>query len=489
MSKGSCKTIAIALLIGLAGCGNREKLSFTHPVPQLVKELGSRRLVMLGDFRHGDALSYQSVTSVLSDWVDSLSDRKPVPRHLTLVLEEGDSAISVLRNYIHTGDLGPVIKFWIIDGELERLEFFHDLRRISMRIDSLNGSLQGSRKVSFRLLGGEAVREYSPVSMAMLKWPFTKDVRYFVTMRDSLAALKIESYFESNPDEKGLIFYGTAHLNDMRVNKARAMGLQNTPNGDGYFLAHYLKQYFGRDSVLCVFQEVVTPGSRFAKAVPAQPENSKELLVYHFKEKYQNGSDHYFDAVVFHYEKLTMSHYLYYVFSRRIISDCIDMLKMTNPLLPGFYAKEMHDRAMWGLRLATGEAFRTPGQFEAWYKSHSYDGLARLSSQAFEEPMYSDYRDSNVGFTKRMEVYSTISGLPFSYFSVPARLDSAQFAGSCLGILKKVECGEAIGMYWVGYPDEQMEAHRWLVSYTGKVFATPELYLKWWRHKFFDVDY
>lgn len=444
---------------------------------------------MLADFRHGDALSYHSVTSVLNDWVDSLSDGKPAPRHLTLVLENGDSAIDVLRNYIRTGDLGPLVRFWIIDGELERLAFFNNLRNISHSIDSLNETMGGDRRISFKLLGGEALREYSPESMAMMKWPFARDIRYFVTMRDSLAALKIERYFESNPDEKGLIFYGTAHLNDMRVNKARAMGLQNTANGDGYFLAHYLKQYFGKDRVLCVLQDVVPPGSRLAKVAPAQPEEAKDLLVYHFKEKYQNGSDHYFDAVVFHYEKLTMSHYLYYVFSRRVTKDCIRMLKMTNPLLPGFYAKEIYDRAMWGLRDATGEPFRTPGRFEAWYKSHSYDGLARLSSQAFEEPMYNDYHDSSVRFRKRMTVYSIIAGLPSTYFTIPARLDSAQFADACLGILKEVECGNAIGIYWVGYPDEQREAHQWLVGYTGKDFATPEQYLKWWRHKFFDVDY
>ncbi|MCL4510726.1 MAG: hypothetical protein M1470_06610 [Bacteroidetes bacterium] len=482
-------TVALLLCFSLTGCDNSTRAFFTHPGRQIVRELETRRLVMLGDFKHGDALSYHSVTSVLNDWVDMLSEGKAVPRHLTLVLEGGDSDISVLRNYMLTGNESPLIRFWIIDGQLERLEFFDNLRRISLRIDSLDETLAGNYRISFRLLGGEAISEYSPSSQAMMKWPWPQAFRYFVTKRDSLAALKIERYFESNPSQKGLIFYGTAHLNDCYVNKAKSLGVPDTANSDGYYLAHYLKRYFGNDSVLSVFQVAVPPdGSRF-RDVPTEPRDTEDLLVYHYRDKHSPAVNQYYDAVVFHYENLTMSHPLYYVFSKRAIKDCISTLKMVHPFLPGYAATAYYNRAMWGLRDATGKTFVTPRQWESWYKTHPYDGLTRLSSPAFENPMFRAYREDNAHFKVWTTVYSLLSGLPSSYFTVPDRLDSTQFADASVGILKKVECGNAIGIYWIGYPDEQKEAHQWLVKYTGKNFPTPDQYLKWWRHVVFNADY
>jgi hypothetical protein len=47
----------------------------------------------------------------------------------------------------------------------------------------------------------------------------------------------------------------------------------------------------------------------------------------------------------------------------------------------------------------------------------------------------------------------------------------------------------AIGVYWIGFPDEKEVAKRYLVEFSGQNYPEPESYLKWWRKQYCHADY
>ena len=46
-----------------------------------------------------------------------------------------------------------------------------------------------------------------------------------------------------------------------------------------------------------------------------------------------------------------------------------------------------------------------------------------------------------------------------------------------------------MGVYWIGYPDEQAKAKSYLKEFSGQNYSDPDQYLKWWRREFDKVSY
>ena len=481
--------VALLLSLSLVGCENPTRPFFTRPGHKIASEFNTKRVVMLGDFEHGNALSYYGVTSVLNDWLDMLQSGEKGPRHLTLVLEGDDSLVSVLKDYISSGDEQHLLDYWLPFGELERLEFYHDLRTVCQRIKKINQVLPETQEVTFDILGGEPVADLkSDSGRDRLKWSRKQIDSWFVKTRDSVVADRIESYLRTNPLQRALVFYGGGHLMEGLVSKKPYVASSDADNANGYFLAHYLRRYFGKDSVLTVDQTVLSTsyfkGTRYAAA------GDSDILVYRPELPFLAPYLKRYDCIIFRHEPVVPSHSLDDIFSRKVIEKCFQTIDMESKYLPGFFARSNVDELSIALQIVTGHWFSSRGAWQAWYKGHKYDGLARLGSESFIKPMLEHYQTNNPYYESTLQMYSFVSGLPFSYLKPSQMIDTRQWwDAACKDIQERIECGNAIGIYWIGYPDEQKEAHQWLVKYTGKNFSTPDQYLKWWRHVVFNANY
>ncbi len=475
--------IVFILPLFLASCGGKGTSLIYRRDHQLISELQSKRIVMLGDFFHGSASSLHTVTGALNVWLDMITEGKRVPRHLTLVLESDSSTVQLLKNYASNGAGEQFLDHMLPYGTLENLEFYDALRTLSQRIDSLNQTLPVPDRIVFDIFGAEprsllSDRSYMRSSLA-------EGWKFFVQHRDSLVAYGIESYLSNNPLQKALVFYGNAHLINGYVTNGIHGELPGMPNLKGYYLVHYLKKFFGKRNVLSVNQEDLQPNQ--LKGTAFQPAAGRAFFAYSSQISARASFIKDYDAVIIRPEAIVPPHPLDLVFSRRVMKACILNLDTLQTYLPGYdaayYSRQLQD----ALNIMTGQSFKTAKQWGDWFKSHKYNWLSRLNSKAFEDQIIADFYKQGNDYQKRMDIYYLC--VPVLYARQPSKIDTATWRDSWNRILYNIECVNAIGIYRIGFPDEKREVHQWLVDHTGRDFRTADRYLKWWRHVEFDANY
>ncbi len=146
---------------------------------------------------------------------------------------------------------------------LENLEYYTNLRKFSLAVDSLNKHRE--KKISFKMKAFEQVGGINADRVASLSE--MEHELWFVNERDSVTAGRVINYIDSNPNEQILIFYGSAHLNDSKFSK-RMGGIEKLTDEEsmGYFLAYYLEQAFGIENVL----KIMPWGSNLYKVAQKQ---------------------------------------------------------------------------------------------------------------------------------------------------------------------------------------------------------------------------
>lgn len=481
------RVILPVMLVFFVNTYAQEKPYNLNPAHYLVTELQTKRVVMLGDWIHGNAMPYWTVTSTLNEWLSMIASHEDAPHHLVLVLEGDDSCIALLKKYISSGDVSSLIDLWLPEptGTLERLEFYGNLRAICRRVDSVNRAGVRGQHVSLDILGGEAVAHGSPAWRESFKWDFEKGWHYFVAVRDSVNSAKIVKYLERNPHTKALIFYGNAHLMNGYVNKQQYFLRADSVNG-GYYLAHYLKKAFGQDQVLSVNQ-VINPSSVLKGTALASIGHQDvfvrtdripvDSLLPSEAVAFKN-----FDAVILRYEMITPNHPMDLIFSRKVIESDISTLDSMQSDIPGFSAQRFIDISLESLHMLTGRTFSSPSDWSTWYKTNGYRGLARIESPGFEDQVRADYykRYADISYTR--ELYSLGFGPGIMARSIV--IPESKWNTAWNNVHFAIETLNAIGIYWIGYPDEREQAHEWLVGHLGVDFETPEAYLQWWRHQY-----
>jgi hypothetical protein len=55
--------------------------------------------------------------------------------------------------------------------------------------------------------------------------------------------------------------------------------------------------------------------------------------------------------------------------------------------------------------------------------------------------------------------------------------------------IKHVKFINAVGIFWIGYPDEKAAAKKYLMEFSGQDLDEPGEYFKWYRKKYYDYDY
>ena len=471
------------LFLAFSTCAHRRDY-FADPEEQLVHELSSKRVVMLGDFYHEMALPWHGLTSLLSTWVSMLSQHKSDQSHLTLFLEEDSRTADLIRHYLNSGDFKPLLDFILPNTSLERLEFYADLRRICLRIDSLNAAIAAARQITFDVQGPEAgdILDTSTLSLSE-----SEAHEYFLRDRDSLASINIISYLNNHPSQRAIIYYGSGHLIKAK-NVPKDLGYPGAPHGNGNFLASYLKEHFGDEAVLSVSQLPASRAQLNLKHYGAHAVlfYSNEVPWQSSPEAFQLMRPDYFDAFLVVDDIMTPIHPLRRIFSKTILSASIARLELTQPHLPNVFAQRLYQQSMQTLRFLSDTSFPSIPEWKRWYSSRRYNPYAIFQSASFRKQVITLLAEN----PKSAETANTLSALGFSESVANATsLSSQQCNKEFDECLPNIVYLNSIGISWIGSQDERENATQSLARFTGQEYSTPDMYLKWWRKKFYATSY
>ncbi|MHB8339508.1 MAG: hypothetical protein ACYDEE_18995 [Ignavibacteriaceae bacterium] len=481
--------IRVALLIIIfttsISCGVKNQKYHTHPNAYIINQLAHEKIVMLADFSHGYALPYKSLISLLNKWIDKVKSGECKDYNLSLILEADTQEVSNLKKFLLNGNYGSLLKFWLPYNTMEWLEFCADLREIDMKINKLNEDKNFTHKIHFDLSGGETYNVFdSPKKYQSSK---IEGIKFFVNLRDSLASQNIITYLDKNKNRKAIIFYGGSHLIKNYVHK-NVGGVLPDSETKGYYLAHYLKERYGENSVLSInqspFSKQMLGNSLFPSAMDS------DIFVYSNDIQLKKIQPQNYDGFIIRHEKLVQSHDLRNIFSVNIIKADIERMRNIKNHLSSDLAGRYYNEAEESLELLTGQKFNQINEWENWIKKNDYDGIARLDSKEFENYIFDNYYGNPTDNKIKLELYKlgfepTIMGKQL--------IPKSEWVKVWKDVLPQIKYLNAVGLLWVGTSEEKQEAKRFLLTVVrgfnhGQKFE-PQDYLKLYRKYYDRVNY
>lgn len=456
-----------------------DSLYYVDPNAFVARELFNKKIVMLGDGGHNQPAVYHYLLSTLYKWLD-LCRGKQEEENLTLIIENDAEFANLLAKYIKDGDIQALTEKIISEFYLENLEYFVNLRKFSLTVDSLN--LHRDKNISFKIKafeqGGYANAD------AVYGLLQREDELWFVNERDSVVAEGIINYINSNPQERILIFYGGGHLYENKIDKIKMGGLQLlTPEeGWGYFMAYFLNQKFGTENVL----KIMPWGSNLymiaqKKDFPYPGRKSfiakrEDLGV---SDTMVPGSAYIYNIQIDYLPLIEGGR----ICSKLILEKVIEQVKHTKSLLPGYIAQRYYYWNLNYLYYLTGKYLRGDSLSEQ---------LKVISEFNTTDFLYSNSFDSELSPLNYM--IPQINSF-FSAYGVDAGKDTLMIQLkrfkdlSALFLIQRAKFTNSIGIYWFGYPDEKIKAKEYLVKFSGEDFAEPEKYLQWYRMKYYGYEF
>lgn len=455
---------------------------YKDPFRHIAEELENTRVVAIADFAHQNAYPFHTVTAVLSNWLSLVS---PNGGQLVLALEMDERMAEVLRRYLKTGDLEPVLEFWLPFNSLDTLEFYDHLREFTLRVEQVNQDLPEGRRMGFQVLGLEPWSLLSTTNVTAKDLPDVWQAGEVANERDRHAANTLLTYLKEHPKDRMLVFYGDAHLRirpSSRSWAARIFGATEARQPLGLLLKSQLGTNF-----LSVAQVRFPPSVRgrgsLYHALTAQDILIKASDV---PWKHPRIEPLDYDAVVFFSAtRIDEAHLLKYICSRRILDRAVSRLSFLEQLSQNAFAARHPaiSGTMEGLRLITGKSFQKSSEWQAWMATNAYDGFARMDSEEFSEAIRQECGRSQKG------LLLASLGLPPTIAFRNEAISPEQWREVWPKVQPTVRFLQCLGIFWVGYPDEKAKAREYLAEFSGKEFESPALYLQWLRKNRLGLNY
>ncbi len=452
-----------------------DSLYYVDPNAFVAREIFNKKIVMLGDGGHHQPAVYHYLLGTLNEWLE-LCQTKTEEENLTLIIEDEESMSNEINNYIRSGDMQTVVGK-ILGFNLEDLEYYSNLRKFSHAIDSLNRHRE--KKISFKVKAFEQAGSIN--SDRVISLSQREQQLWFVNERDSVTAEGVINYINANPNERILIFYGSAHLIDRRISKRMGGTDKLTPEeSQGYFLAYYLIKKFSAENVVKIVPWMGT--SYFKKQDFPYPgrksfiAKSEDLGV---PDSLVAGSDYIYNN---HFDYLPLIEGGR-ICSKVMLNKKIELIKYVQPFRPSYVADMEYYRSMQNIYYITGSYLRGDTITEQ---------LKNLSDFNTTDFLYSNRFDSLLSPLNYM--IPQINWF-FRDYGVDASKDSIMILlnrfkdMSAMFLMHRVKFTNSIGIYWFGYPDEKVKAKEYLVKFSGEDFIEPEKYLQWYRMKYYGYEY
>ncbi len=477
--------ITIVIIFSSINCSKLEQKYYTHPNSYIVDQLNHKKIIMLADWGHLYPLPYKSLIFLLNKWLEKVENGKSSNNNIILILETDSEGIKNINEFLSTGNLEPLIQYWLPYRSLEWVEFYTDLRKLKLKIDSLNVKQKFIPNISLTLFGGENNNNFNHPEF--LKMTREEGSKYFVNIRDSLTAKNIIDYLRKDDNKKAIIFYGNLHLIKNYVNKNIAKALPDSESY-GYYLAHYLKKEFGEDSVLSIQQRTVN--EQTIENSPFSSANGSNIFVSSNEIPWKNLKPKDYDGFILRNEIPAPSHNLSYIFSKNVIAADIKIMEKIKKYLPGYLAAGYYDKAEGSLKLLTGQNFNDLNKWQKWICKNHFPGFSRLDTKEFENQLYDNYFANP--YDKKIQY------MLFKFGFGPEILNDNYIAKEewesiWKHYLPQIKYLNAVGILWVGTPEEKLEAEKYLATVSDGSKADeklePQDYLKLYRQKYYKTDY
>ena len=461
-------------------CKTTEQDFCTNPDSVIASEINKRKVVMLGESPHNDFVLYNAMINVIKYWADECVKDMGHEYVLNLILEMDSTAANYIDYYIKTGKDSMINEKISPYVYMEDIECFRNLRKINIYIDTLN--IKRKNKIVMNVLGFEDIG--FNVDENYLRKNQRDSELWFVNERDKNTSEKLIRYIKSHDGNNHfLMLYGGAHLQNGFVNKNLGFSIPDKETF-GYYIAYYLKQEFGEDNILTFIQGMYnfdlfsgTNVEKYSNQNVLIPSN--EFPLKHFNPEAYS----YWVIRTFH---LHYPHSFSFVFSKYIIEKLAEEIEIYEKLLPGFKANQRYTGDLQRIYFITGEKFENSEELRAWLDSKpKFNNLERFDSREFSSFIYSVYLESisNYEMKKLLNNYGFLDG-DFNLYSK----DSILWKDNWTLINQNAKFINAIGIYWMGYPNEKLIAKNYLTDFSAVDYAEPEKYLQWYRKKFMNYD-
>jgi len=456
-----------------------EKDAFRH----VAEELQKRRVVALADFGHGNAYPYHTLLQVLSNWLDLAT---PAGGRLVLAMEMDDESTRVLRDYLRTGDLTPVLAYWLPFSTLDQLAFYRDLREFVLRIHRLNEDRAEDRRIDFHVQGLETISMWTAGSAGPDVLPDVAQAGETANARDRGIASTLLACLKEHPRDHALVFYGMDHLCIRETNASWAARLFRSSRS-WQPMGFLMKQELGKD-LLSIGQSPLPPaagGGAYREMIGHDIfMRSAEVP---WKLNRIDPAD--FDAVVFpRVRTIDEGHQVRYICCRHVLEQAIAKLARIETLPQNAFTAKypVPARVNAGLRFITGQSFTTAEQWRQWADAHPYDGFAQIDSNDFAEAIR---RACCQPMNRQRSAMLGSLGLPPAYFGRQHRISPEQWRRVWPKLATRVRFLQWLGIYWIGHPDERDKARARIVEFSGQEYDGPADYLKWYRSTCLYLNY
>ncbi len=455
-------------------------------------KVNDNRVVLIGDFGHGQPQYLQVVTDALNYWVDNIENDDSLfaklPRKLFLIIERDSLSTANLKTFFETGNIldafGDIIHL-SFQNTTVTIEHYYELRNIWLRLEKYNSSAKETNKISFDIIGPE--KAIDPTN-----WSIEKRSEFFLNERDEYSSDKIVKLLNNNRDHKALLFYGSAHLNKFKTIKHLHNG-----ESEGYFLGYYLKEYLGDDSIYTLAQY------RFTQNMLTSSEIAKNCEKIAVDIEFVDESDVNpifrnmgFEGAVFCHNKKSVYCFLNTIPTETLVKFIMDNLNEIyfgdNFVLTGYkkgvleYMTRITGNNYLTVNLKNEKSVKEfIGEIENWYSNNKIDLVDDIVSLSIWKrliELMSDSSDASVNYIEKM-----ITNTPgvISYFdstiSIQERADIYReyLPDDSIEII----INNLINLLWIGTPEECSKAILVLQNMTGNKYESAAEWMDWLNNR------
>ena len=464
------KNITVIILIlftSIIFCQNNQDSISKNPYESIIKNLKSNNIVMLADFQqHHSMLPNLSLIQTINEWIKKSRDNDK----LTVILEQSEDNVNSLNKFIEQDKIEDLLDNCWEEFTIEDLYLYANLKNI-IRENKSKIKIRGFEKhFTGEILFTRTERE--------------KDL-WFVNERDSVLAERIEKYVEQNPNEQILIFYGGAHLIDKYVSKKGATVSLSENESYGYFIAHYLKEYYGNEKVITYNQISLTP--EFFEDKEVKDYASETFLIKANHPALKQASSDYYNWTIVRNQNFKMPTPIRYIFCKSNLERFWEVWSQFEKWNNSYNKNIVNGNISESIRIMTGRYFQFIGDYRNWISKNSV-GLERISSEEFSQDIFNQLNNNPKSYEIRKRIFALGSGPGFMNTEyLPTKEEWNKEVWPTL--VNHFKFLNAVGILWIGSDEEKGLAKEFLLSLTQQDYNEPQKYLEYWYSHFYNYKF
>ncbi|MDD5362555.1 MAG: hypothetical protein PHN88_10520 [Ignavibacteria bacterium] len=465
----------------LFGCQNKINTKDDNPERTIAREINKRKIVIVSEQPHWHPSGYKEIIKILYEWFDVTKNSDVKSQTLNLVIEREDSLATEINNYFKSSNLSDILNRFSLGECYEHLEFIINLKSFndSIVVENLN---HPGLEINFKVLGFEDVGQNIPLEF--LRMTKRESQLWFINKRDSVISQKFIDYYNTRKNDKYLFYYGLAHLQKDRVSKNLGGFIVDSDSCMGYYLAGYLKKYFGDNNVLTI-AKLITPPEKL-KNMGLDSLVNKTPYVISDEVKNESLNKKQYDYFWFIHYANTLDHIFSMVYSKFIFENALAKLFQYDNYSEGQLAYDQGKMILKNLSYSAGIDFKNINDYKKWFDKQKTFDLSHFDTKEYRDYIFNlfskeenkeeiNYKLLRLGFETNLGDIEMADKKEWDINIWPEAVKNIKFIN-------------AIGIFWAGYPDEKVRAKKYLMEFSGEDYALPEKYLQWWRKVYHNYD-